>query len=481
MIRERAAKKAYDAVIVGSGPNGLSAALTLAQQGLSVLVVEAHAQPGGGLRSEAMTLPGFVHDVCSAIHPTARVSPFFKTLEAEAPLATWIEPPVALAHPLEDRPAAGLFRDFERTGETLDRDASAWRRLHAPLLCADPDLFADLLSPLRWPGRPFTMARFALSGLRSAIGLSKSRFAGEAARALFAGCAAHSVLPLDKLGTAAFGLVLSAAAHSVSWPFPRGGAQTLADALVERLQRLGGELMTGARVTHLDQLPPARAVLFDTSVGVMASIAGSELPPRYVRRLAKFRPGPGVFKLDWALSEAIPWKDPLVKQAATVHVGGSLSEIVASESSILGDRVHPRPFVLLVQTSLFDPTRAPAGRHTAWAYCHVPSGSPVDHGAAIEAQIERYAPGFRDVVLARVSRGPADIERDNTNYVQGDIGGGANDLGQLFARPVLARVPWATSNPRLFLCSASTPPGGGVHGMCGHRAARIVLARVFGR
>ncbi len=468
--------RAYDAVVVGSGPNGLAAAVTVAEAGRSVLVLEAKAEVGGGCRSAALTLPGFLHDVCSAVHPLAVASPFFRSRPLAKYGLEWIESPAPLAHPLDDGSAVLLERCIDETARGLGPDADAYRDLVGPLAARWDALASDLLSFPRLPRYPLALARFAFPALRSAAGLARHAFAGARARALFAGLAAHSLLPLERLPSAAFGLVLGMAAHAGGWPVPRGGSRRIAEALAAYLRDLGGEIVTGRPVCRLDELPPARAVFLDLTPRQVLDLAGPRLPERYRRRLRAFRYGPGVFKVDWALVGPIPWRARDCTRAATVHLGGTLEEIAASEAAPWYGAPAERPFVLLVQPSLFDPSRAPLGRHTAWAYCHVPHGSAVDMTARIEAQIERFAPGFRDLVLARSSRGPAELERDNPNLIGGDIGGGALDLWQLVRRPVFGRAPHATPADGLFVCSASTPPGPGVHGMCGYLAARAALA-----
>ena len=475
--------RSYDAIVIGSGPNGLAAAIALAQAGCSVLVVEAKETIGGGARSAELTLPGFVHDVCSAIHPTSLVSPFLRTLPLEQYGLQWAYPSAEVAHPLDDGTAAMLERSLEDTGRSFDdvHDARAYRALMEPLTRDAMALYRELLGPIGFPSSPILMMRFGLRAMRSASSLARGKFRGARARALFAGCAAHSFLPLERMFTAAFGLVLGVAAHAVGWPCARGGSSKVIDALAGHLRSLGGEIETGRHVRSLDELPAARAYLFDTTPAHLAAIAGERLPAGYRARLNRFRQGPGVFKIDCALSGPIPWKCKEVARAGTVHLGGTLDEIAAGEAAIWRGEHSDRPYVLLAQQSMFDDTRAPAGKHTCWAYCHVPAGSTRDMTEILEAQIERFAPGYRDLVLARHTYDCAKFERYNPNYVGGDIAGGSNELSQLFTRPLVRVGPYSTPNRAIYLCSSSTPPGGGVHGMCGFSAARAALRRVFGR
>lgn len=467
----------YDAVVVGSGPNGLAAAITLARAGRSVLVLEAKETIGGGMRSAALTLPGFVHDVCSAIHPLGLASPFFRSVPLAEHGVEWIQPPAALAHPFDDGTAAVLERSLALTGETLEEDANAYERLMAPFVTHWEELVEMLLGPLQLPHHPFLMARFGWHAMHSARRLAQRLFTGERARGFFAGLAAHAILPLEQLPTAAFGLMLGMLGHAVGWPLPRGGSQQIANALVAYLHTLGGQVVTNTPVASIDELPAAHAVLLDITPRQVLSLAAHRLPVRYRQQLERYRYGAAVFKADWALDGPIPWKAPACQRAATVHLGGTLPEIAASEHAASTGQYTEAPYIILAQQSLYDTTRAPAGQHTAWAYCHVPHGSTVDMTARLEAQIERFAPGFRDRVLARHVMTPAAFEQYNANYIGGDINGGAQDLGQLFTRPTWSLVPYATPVKGLYICSSSTPPGGGVHGMCGYYAAKAALRR----
>jgi phytoene dehydrogenase-like protein len=462
--------------VVGSGPNGLAAAITLAREGRSVLVREAQETIGGGARSAELTLPGFVHDVCSSIHPFVPGSPFFRELALEEHGLELVHPPAAVAHPFDDGSAVVLERGVEVTAAQLGDDTRAYRRLVEPVLRAWDTLEDAVLAPLvTAPRHPLALARFGLRALRSADGLARGAFDTERARSLFGGCAAHSMVPLTWSGTAAIGLVLAVAGHRFGWPFPRGGAQRITDALVSYLRSVGGEVEADAPVRSLADLPRTRAVFCDVTPRGLLRLAGDRLPADYRRRLERFRHGPGAFKVDYALDGPLPWKAPACARAATVHLGGTLDELVASERAPWRGEHAERPFVLLAQHTLFDFTRAPEGKHTVWAYCHVPHGSARDMTERIERQIERFAPGFRDLVAGRSVMPPAELERRNENLVGGDINGGAADLRQLLFRPALKLVPYKTPLRGVYLCSSSTPPGGGVHGMCGYLAARFAL------
>ena len=467
--------RGYDAVVVGSGPNGLSAAVALAQAGRSVLVREAAETIGGGTRTEELTLPGFLHDVCSIVHPLALSSPYFRTLPLGEHGLEWVHSPACLAHPFDDGSVALLERSLEATGASLGQDAGAWRKLIGRWVDRWLVLAEDVLGPLEFPDHPFLLAHFGLYGLRPAYGLARSAFEEERARALFAGNAAHSMVPLTQRPTAAFGLTLAAAGHAVGWPIARGGSHSIARALASYLGSLGGEIVTGAPVDNIDELEGVRTILLDLTPRQVLRIAGHRLSGRYRRALERYRYGAGSFKMDWALSGPIPWRNPECQRAATVHLGGTLDEIAASEHAPLAGKVPDRPFVLLVQPTVFDPSRAPEGKQVAWAYCHVPFGCDVDMTDAIEDQIERFAPGFRDLILARSTMPPTELERHNPNLVGGDISAGAMTLRQLFFRPSVRWVPYSTPVEGLYLCSAATPPGGAVHGMCGYYAARAAL------
>jgi phytoene dehydrogenase-like protein len=467
----------HDAVIVGSGPNGLAAGIALAREGRSVLVLEGKDTIGGGARTEQITLPGFHHDICSAIHPMGVVSPFMRALPLAEYGLEWAWSPAAIAHPFEDGTAATLELSLDATAKRLGPDEQAYRKLMKPFAARAGKLFDEILRPigaLPPPRHPFLLARFGLLGLQSAVHLAK-RFQTPYARALLAGSAAHSFLPLDRVGSASFGMALMLAGHATGWPAAKGGSVAIVGAMARYLEKLGGEIQTGRMIRSMRDIPASRAVLFDVSPKQLADIAGDELPASYVKKLRRFRFGPGVFKMDWALDGPIPWKAPECARSATVHVGGTLEEIAAHEHSVFHGTMTEKPFVLVAQQSMFDPTRAPAGKHTGWAYCHVPHGWTGDATELIESQIERFAPGFRDRILGRRSINPAQYEAHNPNMIGGDIAGGANTMMQFLTRPFPRLDPYSTPNERLFLCSSSTPPGGGVHGMCGLWAAKSAL------
>ena len=469
---------APDAIVVGAGPNGLAAAIVLARAGRTVSVYEAQDAIGGGCQSAELTLPGFVHDVCSAVHPTAVVSPFFRTLPLADHGLEWVHSPAMLAHPFDNgtRPAI-VEQSAADTAAALGPDRAAYDRLIGVVARRWPLLEDAILGPPGLPRHPFALARFGLSALQTAERLAMQRFATGRARGLIAGASAHGMLPLDAVPSGAIGLVLLALTHAGGWLFPRGGAQRLAEALASYLRSLGGEILTGTRVNAIEDLPPAKAVLCDLSPRPLVLIAHRVLPDWYVARLERFRYGMGAYKVDWALDGPVPWRDEGVSRAATVHLGATLEEISASERDAWAGRIPERPFVLLVQPSLYDASRAPAGKHTLWTYCHVPNGSTADMLPRIEAQIERFAPGFRDRVLARQVMTPRDFERRNPNLVGGDIGMGITDLRQMVARPTWRA--YRTPRRGLYICSASTPPGVGVHGMCGYHAARVALRDVL--
>lgn len=474
-IRDRATRGRYDAVIVGAGPNGLAAAAMLAGRGASVLVVEAASTIGGGCRTAELTVPGLRHDVCSAIHPLGIGSPFFRTLPLAEHGLEWVQPEIALAHPFDDAPPALLHRSVDETAETLGDDG--YRRLIAPLVPDWDEFSAALLSPLSLARYPLGLARFGLPSLLTARSITNFAFQGGRAKAFFAGLAAHSFLPLDAPITAAFGLALAITGHAVGWPIAKGGSQSIADALASYIKAQGGEVLVDARVDDLDDLPESRVVLCDVAPCHLAEIAGERLSAGYRAKLLEYRYGPGVYKIDWAVDGPVPWKDPECARAGTIHLGPTRADITTSEKSVWKGTVSDAPFVLLAQQSPFDVSRVPVDRpnlRAVWAYCHVPSGYEGDCVDVIESQIERFAPGFRDKIVDRHTIGPAGFERYNANYIGGDINGGVLDLAQLIARPV-AGIPYRTPSRGLYLCSASTPPGGGVHGMCGYYAALSAL------
>lgn len=468
----------YDAVVVGSGPNGLAAAILLQQQGLTVLLLEGKEKIGGGLRTEELTLPGYLHDVCSAIHPMATGSPFFNTLPLDKHGLEYIYPEIAAAHPFDDGTAAILKHSLTETAELLGKDQDAYLQLMQPLVDTWPGIAADVLGPLHFPKHPIDMARFGLNALKPASYLAK-HFKTEAAKGLFAGMAAHSIQALTNSATSAIALVLMANAHLKGWPVPKGGSGNIAKALAAYFQSIGGKIEVNTYIRSLDQLPAAKAVLFDVTPQQLLSIAGHKFSNMYKWQLERYRYGMGVFKIDWALADRIPFKNPYTQNAGTVHLGGTLNEIVQSEALTTNGSHPDRPFVLLAQQSVFDQSRAPEGRHTGWAYCHVPNGSQKNMTEAIEQQIERFAPGFREHIIGRHTFNTQQLEDYNPNYVGGDINGGMIDLRQLFTRPALRRSPYRTSAKSIYLCSSSTPPGGGVHGMCGYYAAKRALKDIF--
>jgi phytoene dehydrogenase-like protein len=466
----------YDAVVVGSGPNGLAAAVEIARAGKSVLVLEAAETIGGGCRSAELTEPGFVHDVCSAIHPLGAASPFFNEVSLDV---EWIHPDFCVAHPMDDGTAVTLSRSLADTAAGLGHDATRYIKVMGPLLQHAGDIIDTLQKPVfPLPEHPVLAARFALRTAESVLTNARGLFRTDRARALLSGTAAHAMVPLHSLPAHGVALLFHLCAHVSGWPLPRGGSQAIPDALAKQIGNLGGEIECGRRVSSLRDVPPSRVVLFDLTPRQIVAIAGGDLPPGYRKRLERFEYGPGVFKIDYALNAPVPWKAAEAARAGTVHLGGTYEDVAAAESAVTHGRLPERPWVIVSQQSVFDDTRAPAGRHTLWTYTHVPNGCDVDVTKTIEDQIERFAPGFRDTVIARSVRKPADLERYNENYVGGDIAGGLSNLKQFFTRPVVKLDPYATPNPRLFICSSSTPPGAGVHGMCGYNAARTALKRL---
>ena len=465
--------------MVGSGPNGLAAAIRLAEQGLSVKVFEASDTIGGGMRTKELMQPGFRHDVCSAIHPLAASSPYLKHLPLEKHGLEWITPEFPVAHPMDDGTAVVMHHNISQTVEELGVDGSSYRSAMEPIADNWDTLTSDFLGPLRFPKHPIDLALFGLKALQPAS-LFQRRFKDERAKALFAGLVAHSILPLNAISTSAIGLVLGAAGHAVGWPMPKGGSQSIAEAMAGYFKSLGGEIETGSEITSVEQLPPSRAMLMDITPRQLIQIAGDRLPGSYINRLKKYRYGSGVFKVDYILSEPVPWNDPRCQRAGTIHLGGTFDEIAAGEKMMDSGQHVEKPYVLIAQQSNFDDTRTPDNRHTLWAYCHVPNGSTRDMTTEIENQIERFAPGFIDTIEQRHTMNTDKFHEYNANYFGGDINGGRQDIWQLFTRPVHLIHPYATPAKGLYLCSSSTPPGGGVHGMCGYHAATLALRKEFG-
>ena len=469
----------HEVIVIGAGPNGLAAAIHIARSGHSVHVIEGGATVGGGARTQELTVPGFHHDVCSTIHPLAVSSPFFSTVPLHEYGLEFIQPPASLAHPLDDGKVMLLRKSLAETGETLGVDRENYPNVLAKFVRRWDDLAPEILGPISpLPSHPFLMADFGFKTLRSTTGFVRSYFEGPYASAIFAGCAAHSMIPLEDVPSAAFGMVLAITAHTAGWAIPKGGSQSISDAMAAHLRTLGGTIELGRKIENVDELPPAKAVVFDLTPRQIIRIAGHRLSSSYVSRLEKFEYGAGAFKMDFALSEPIPWKQKECLLAGTVHLGGTIEEIAESERAYQHGKVSEKPFVLTVQTSLFDPTRAPEGKHTAWAYIHVPNGYTEDMSERLEAQVERFAPGFRDCIIAKNVITPAGLEAHNPNNVGGDIGGGANTLDQTFTRPIVSLDPYYMA-PGYYICSSSTPPGGGVHGMCGLHAATSLIRREF--
>ena len=471
-------KRNYDAVVVGAGPNGLAAAITLQKAGLSVWLVESKSEIGGGMRTAELTLPGFRHDVCSAVVPMAVSSPFFKSLPLDQFGLEFIYPEVEAAHPFDDGTAAILTRSVEKTASLLGEDEKNYLDLIKPVLEYWPDIDEDVLGPLHFPDHPVEMMKFGLKALPSSLHTAKI-FTTKQAKGLWAGMAAHSIQPLSNIATSAIALVLMTAAHRYGWPVAKGGTQSIAKALGDYFISLGGAIQTGFHVTSLDQLPSAHAVLFDVTPRQLLAIAGHKFSSLYTSQLKRFRYGAGVFKVDWALDAQTPFKAKEARNAGTVHIGNTIEEIAEHEKLIWENKISDKPFILFAQQSVCDPTRAPQGKHTAWAYCHVPNGYQKDMTEIIEKQVERFAPGFRDRILARHTLSPSQLEDYNSNYIGGDINGGVIDIGQLFTRPALRSSPYRTSAKGLYICSSSTPPGGGVHGLCGYHAAKRVLKDLY--
>ena len=472
--------KEYDAVIVGSGPNGLSAGVKLAQEGLKVIILEAKSTIGGGTRTQELTEPGFLHDVCSAVHPTAAGSPFLKTLGLEKFGLEFTHPDIPYVHPLDNGDAVAAFRSIEKTAEQLGIDSKAYLKIFKEFTEHWDYLSEDIFGTLRFPNHPLLMARFGWYGLFSAKHFTNSLFKTPQTNALFAGCAAHSIIPLNKGFTSSFGLALGSSAHAVGWPFAKGGSSAITNALANLFKSLSGEIITDHEVTSMADIPTSKTVLFDLTPHQIANIASDDLPKKYKEKLLSYMYGPGVFKIDWALSEPVPWENELSRKAGTLHLGGTFQEIASSEQAAWKGEHHERPYVLVAQPSIFDETRAPNGKHTLWAYCHVPNGSEKDMTDTIENQVERFAPGFKETIIAKNTMHTQEMQSYNSNYIGGDINGGAQILKQLFGRPILKWDPYKIPSDGLYICSSSTPPGGGVHGMCGYHAAKSVLKNEFG-
>lgn len=469
----------YDAIVIGSGPNGFAAAITLARSNLKVLIVEARETIGGGLRSSPLTLPGFIHDICSAIHPLGAASPFFLTLPLKEHGLEWIHPEACLAHPFEDGSSVLLYKSMEDTISNLGEDGEKYKNIFTSLIDKWEDLSEDILSPLKLPAHPITLTKFGINAVQPAKFFAERNFKGSRARALFMGLAGHSIMPLTKPLTSAIGIVLGILGHHIGWPMPKGGSQMIASSMASYLKSLGGEIITGFYVKDIDELPSAKVYLLDTGPNQLAAIAGERLTSFYLNQLQKYRYGPGIFKVDWALNSAIPFKSKDCLKAGTIHLGNSYEEIVEAEKVIWENKHPEKPFVLMAQQSLFDETRAPDGKHTAWAYCHVPNGSALDMTERIENQVERFAPGFRDCIIGKHTMNSYQYQDYNPNLIGGDITGGVQDIWQLYTRPAIRLSPYSTPADNIFICSASTPPGGGVHGMCGYHAAKSALKKVF--
>lgn len=471
-------RKDYDTVVVGSGPNGLAAAITMQKAGLSVLLVEMKETIGGGLRTEDLTLPGFKHDVCSAIHPLAAGSPFFQQLPLHQYGLEYIYPDVSAAHPFDDGSAAALVGSVEETAQWLGEDEKQYLKLMKPLVEDWPKLAPDVLGPLHFPHHPIALAQFGLNAITSAEFLAR-RFVTKEAKGLWGGMCAHSIQPLSNIASSAIGIVLLATGHLRGWPIPKGGSQAIANALVTYFVSIGGEIQTNFHVKHLGDLPASYAVLFDVTPKQLLKIAGEKLSFIYKWQMNRYRYGMGVYKIDWALDDPIPFTNVECRKAGTIHLGNTFAEIANSELLTSKGAISEKPFVLLAQQSLFDASRAPEGKHTAWAYCHVPNGSQVNMTEAIEKQVERFAPGFKERILARHTMNTFQMQDYNPNYIGGDINGGVIDITQLYTRPVISFSPYRTSAKGLYICSSSTPPGGGVHGMCGYHAAKRAMKDIF--